>query len=197
MSALFDDLSRRLKEGLAAPAPNLWPDPRIDAMSEFKPAAVLIALTERTEPGVLLLHRPSSMRAHPGQVAFPGGRIDPGETPVEAALREANEELGIDPESVRVVGSGDVYRTGSGYAVTPVLGVIPPDIKIVPNPAEVSRWFEAPADFVFDQSNHEAKSLEWEGQTRHYVEINWQGHRIWGVTGAIISNLTQRLKTNA
>lgn len=197
MSALFDDLSRRLKEGLAAPAPNLWPDPRIDAMSELKPAAVLIALTERTEPGVLLLHRPSSMRAHPGQVAFPGGRIDPGETPVEAALREANEELGIDPASVRVVGSGDVYRTGSGYAVTPVLGVIPPDIKIVPNPAEVSRWFEAPADFVFDQSNHETKSLEWEGQTRHYVEINWQGHRIWGVTGAIISNLTQRLKTNA
>lgn len=197
MSALFDDLSRRLKEGLAAPAPNLWPDPRIDAMSAFKPAAVLIALTERTEPGVLLLHRPSSMRAHPGQVAFPGGRIDPGETPVEAALREANEELGIDPASVRVVGSGDVYRTGSGYAVTPVLGVIPPDIKIVPNPAEVSRWFEAPAGFVFDRANHETKSLEWEGQTRHYVEINWQGHRIWGVTGAIISNLTQRLKTNA
>ncbi|MBH0113576.1 CoA pyrophosphatase [Novosphingobium sp. YJ-S2-02] len=193
MSTLFNTLSQRLERGLAGPAPDLWPDPRIEAIEHFKPAAVLIAFTERAEPGVLLLHRPSSMRAHPGQIAFPGGRIDPGENAIEAALREADEELGIDPASVRVVGEGDKYRTGSGYEVTPVLGVIPPDIEIIPNPAEVARWFEAPAHFVFDTANHVARTLEWEGRPREYVEITWQGHRIWGVTGAIISNLTRRM----
>ncbi|MCJ2181222.1 CoA pyrophosphatase [Novosphingobium sp. 1949] len=193
MSALFDTLAHRLTAGMAGPAPDLYPDPRTDTIEHFTPAAVLVALTERRAPGVLLLHRPSSMRAHPGQVAFPGGRIDPGETPIEAALREADEELGIDPSAVRVVGTGDLYRTGSGYEITPVIGVVPPDLAITPNPAEVAKWFEAPADFVLDPANQQRRSMEWEGAMRHYVEIRWQDHRIWGVTGAIITNLTQRL----
>ncbi|MEE4450296.1 CoA pyrophosphatase [Novosphingobium resinovorum] len=197
MSALFDDVARRFAAGHTGAPPRLWSDPRIRDIERFTPAAVLIAITERPRPGILLLHRPSTMRAHPGQIAFPGGRIDPGETPVEAALREANEELGIRGEDVRVIGSSDLYRTGSGYEITPVIGVIPPDLAIHPNPAEVAQWFEAPVDFVLDPANQLTRSLEFEGRRHSFIEITWndtrQDHRIWGVTGAILHNLAGRL----
>ena len=133
-------------------------DERQFAAADLRPAAVLAAITARERPGFLLIHRPSNMRAHPGQVAFPGGKIDPGEDAVEAALREANEELGIDPADVTVIGASDTYRTGSGYAITPVIAVIPPDLALQPNPAEVAQWFEAPVDFVFDAANHAHQS---------------------------------------
>jgi 8-oxo-dGTP pyrophosphatase MutT (NUDIX family) len=201
MSALAEQVAAAMTRGHAAAPPELWIDPRIHEIDAVVPAAVLIALTERERPGVLLLHRPSSMRAHPGQIAFPGGRIDPGENAVEAALREAHEELGIDPASVRVIGTTDRYRTGSAYEITPVVGIVPPDIEIRPNPAEVAQWFEAPADFVFDPANQTTQAIEWEGRTHSFIEIVWddgrQDHRIWGVTGAIIHNLTRRLRTDA
>jgi 8-oxo-dGTP pyrophosphatase MutT (NUDIX family) len=136
------------------------------------------------------------MRAHPGQIAFPGGRLDPGETAVEGALREAHEELGIHPKDVQVIGTSDLYRTGSGYEITPVIGVIPPDLPIVPNPAEVAQWFEAPAEFVLDPANQKTKWIEAEGARHAFVEITWYDHRIWGVTGAILHNLARRLNWN-
>lgn len=161
---------------------------------ELRPAAVLAAITERDDrPGFLLIHRPSNMRSHPGQVAFPGGKIDPGETPTEAALREAWEELGIHQRDVQVIGTSDTYRTGSGYAITPVIAVIPPDLQINPSPTEVAQWFEAPVDFVFDPANHTHHSGFWQGRKRSYIEIMWQEHRIWGVTAGIISNLAKRM----
>jgi len=198
MSTLFDDVSRRFEAGHAAAPAALWSDPRILEIEAFTPAAVLIAITERERPGMLLLHRPSTMRAHPGQIAFPGGRIDPGESPVEAALREANEELGISAADVRVVGSSDVYRTGSGYEITPVIGVIPPDVDIHPNPAEVAQWFEVPVDFVLDPANQLTRTLDYGNRKHSFVEITWHDHRgqdhvIWGVTGAILHNLANRL----
>lgn len=159
----------------------------------LRPAAVLAAVTDRARPGFLLIHRPSTMRTHPGQVAFPGGKIDPGETPVEAALREAYEELGIEPRDVTVIGASDTYRTGSGYAVTPVLAVVPPDLDLNPSPMEVAAWFEAPVDFVFDNGNHTHHTGVWLGQERRYIEILWQQHRIWGVTAGIIANLAKRI----
>lgn len=168
-------------------------DERQFAAADLRPAAVLAAITARERPGFLLIHRPSNMRAHPGQVAFPGGKIDPGESAVEAALREANEELGIDPADVTVIGASDTYRTGSGYAITPVIAVIPPDLALQPNPAEVAQWFEAPVDFVFDAANHAHQSANWQGQERRYIEIMWQHHRIWGVTAGIIANLAKRI----
>ena len=137
--------------------------------------------------------RPSNMRSHPGQVAFPGGKIDPGENAVEAALREAHEELGIHPRDVTVIGASDVYRTNSGYAITPVIAVVPPDLELNPNPTEVAQWFEAPVDFVFDAANHNHQSAYWMGKERRYIEIMWQQHRIWGVTAGIISNLARRI----
>jgi 8-oxo-dGTP pyrophosphatase MutT (NUDIX family) len=163
------------------------------AGTELRSAAVLAAVTERERPGFLLIHRPSNMRSHPGQVAFPGGKIDPGEDAVEAALREAWEELGIQERDVTVIGTSDVYCTGSGYAITPVLAVVPPDIEINPSPTEVARWFEAPVDFVFDDANHTVHSGFWQGQERRYIEILWQEHRIWGVTAGIIANLAKRI----
>ncbi|MCJ2186093.1 CoA pyrophosphatase [Novosphingobium beihaiensis] len=201
MTALYDRVARRFEAGHAKAPPALWIDPRTCEMQSFKPAAVLIAMTERARPGMLLLHRPSTMRAHPGQIAFPGGRIDPGENPVQAALREANEELGIDPAQVRVVGTSDRYRTGSGYEITPVLGVVPPDLPIHPNPAEVAQWFEAPVDFVLDPANQTTRTIEYEDRLHDFVEITWpdgrQDHVIWGVTGAILYNLSHRLDWNA
>jgi 8-oxo-dGTP pyrophosphatase MutT (NUDIX family) len=193
MSALFARLQQRYTQGLALPAPDLWPDARATGITSFKPAAVLVAVVERDEPGLLLIHRPDHMRAHPGQVALPGGRCDPGETAAQAALREAHEELGIEPAQVRIIGPCDTLRTGTGYAVTPVLAMVPPDLPLVPNPREVDRWFEAPLGFVLDRANHQANSITLAGETRRFVEMDWQGHRIWGVTGAILANLAARL----
>jgi len=192
MSALFDRLKRLFDEGHGVALPGLRSDAHF-APAPLRPAAVLIAVTDRAEPGVILIHRPAGMRAHPGQVAFPGGKLDPGEDAVTAALREAQEELGIDPAQVRMVGASDRYVTGTGYDVTPVLALVPPDLPIVPNPHEVADWFEAPLGFLLDPANHVAKQAEWRGAMRDYLEIDWQGHRIWGVTAAILANLSRRL----
>ena len=110
-----------------------------------------------------------------------------------AALREAHEELGIRPGDVTVIGPSDTYLSGSGYAITPVIAVIPPDLDLYPNPTEVAQWFEAPVDFVFDAANHAHNSAVWQGQERRYIEIMWQHHRIWGVTAGIIANLARRI----
>jgi len=194
MSSLFDRLRHRYEAGHNGEPPELFGDQRLEGVTDFRPAAVLAAMTEREEPGFLLLHRPSNMRAHPGQIAFPGGKIDAGETPVEAALREAWEELGIHADDVRVIGESDVYKTHSGYEITPVLAVVRPDIEINPNPTEVAQWFEAPATFVLDPANHVERQVEWEGTLRTYYEIQWQEHQIWGVTAALLVNLSRRLR---
>ena len=191
-SALFDRLRRVFDEGHGVELADLRDDARF-APPDVRPAAVLIAVTDRPDPGVLLTHRPETMRAHPGQVAFPGGKLDPGEDALEAALREAHEELGIEPGSVRVIGASDRFVTGSGFDVTPVLGLVPPDLPIRPDPREVSSWFEAPLRFILDEANHVQKLGEFRGFERPYLEIDWQGHRIWGVTAAIIHNLSRRL----
>lgn len=187
-------LTRLFEEGHARDIGPLRDDAHFSMTDTRRPAAVLMAVTDRADtPGFLMIHRPSHMRSHPGQVAFPGGKLDPGETAIEAALREAHEELGIDPRDVQVVGETDKYRTATGYDITPVLGIVPPDLPLVPNPAEVAQWFEPPVDFVMDRANHLPGEAFFQGQTRRFIEIPWQGHRIWGVTAAIIANLSRRI----
>ena len=192
MSLLATRLQRLHARGHARKLDDLHDEAEL-APQQLRAAAVLVAVTERERPGFLLIHRPSNMRSHPGQVAFPGGKIDPGETAVDAALREAHEELGINERDVDVIGASDVYRSGSGYAITPVLAVVPPDLELYPNPTEVAAWFEAPVDFVFDVANHQHQTAYWQGRERRYIEIMWQQHRIWGVTAAIIANLARRI----
>lgn len=194
MSDLATRLAEHYRTGHAAPPPDLFGDQRLAGVTTFRAAAVLVAITERERPGVLLIHRPSDMRAHPGEVAFPGGKTDPGETPTEAALREASEELGIAPDQVRVIGESDLYRTHSGFAITPVLATVPADIAIIPNLTEVAQWFEPPLDFVLDPSNQRREQVAWDGAMRSYYQIDWQGHRIWGVTAGLIVNLSRRLR---
>ena len=160
---------------------------------EHREAAVLVAITDRNEPGLILTQRREHLRTHPGQVAFPGGRIDEGEDAMAAALREAHEELGLNPALVRLLGKADPYHTVTGYRVTPVIGVIPPELGLTPNPEEVADWFEAPLDFVLDPANQRRMTGEFRGRTRHYYQIDWNGRHIWGATAAMLVNLSRRI----
>jgi 8-oxo-dGTP pyrophosphatase MutT (NUDIX family) len=189
-------LADRLRAALAAqpalpPLEGDFPELRAAATVE---AAVLVAVTDREEPGVILTVRRDDMRTHAGQIAFPGGRIDPGEKAVEAALREASEELGLHPSAVDIVGSIDVYRTVTGYVVVPVVGVVPPDLALEPHEREVADWFEAPLAFLLDPANQQRRAALFEGRERHYYEIMWDGRRIWGATAAMIVNVSRRLQ---
>lgn len=162
------------------------------------PAAVLVAVTDRPDPGVILTQRTETLRRHPGQVAFPGGRIDPEDGgPVAAALREAEEEIGLLRREVHIVGIADDYRTVTGYDVTPVVGVVAPGLALVPAEAEVAEVFEVPLRFLLDHANHVEASIDWQGRQRHYYEIVWGERRIWGATAAMIVNLSRRLKWTA
>lgn len=154
------------------------------------PAAVLMAISSQQAPGIILTVRRDTMRTHAGQIAFPGGRIDPGEDPPAAALREASEELGLEPQSVEIVGQLPPYRTVTGYSVTPVIGVVPPALTLVPHEAEVADWFEAPLDYLIDPANQTRQSVLFRGRQRHYYEIDWMGRRIWGATAAMLINLS-------
>lgn len=160
------------------------------------PAAVLIAVTDRDEPGVILTVRREHLRTHAGQVAFPGGRLDPGEDAIAAALREAHEEILLDPSAVEIVGTIEPYRTVTDYRVTPVIGVIPPDLPLEPHEQEVADWFEASLRYLLDPVNQVRLTALFRGRTRHYYEIDWNGRRIWGATAAMIVNLSRRLQWN-
>ncbi|MXO89630.1 CoA pyrophosphatase [Pontixanthobacter aquaemixtae] len=193
MSALFDRLSDLFEKGHREELTDLLTDKRFADAQRTADAAVLIAVTDREEPGIILTQRPTTMRDHPGQVAFPGGKLDQGETAIEAALREAEEELSLDREHVRLIGTTDKYQTGTGFEITPVLGVVPPDLDLVPHPREVEAWFEVPLAQVFTPTNWTEQEVFWRGDMRHYLEMHWDGFRIWGVTAAIIANLSRRI----
>lgn len=193
MSELFDRLARLFEEGHARGDLELFSDARFADAERTAEAAVLIAVTDRPEPGVILTQRPRTMRDHPGQVAFPGGKIDTGEDAVAAALREGWEELGMDPAQVRVIGTTDRYQTGTGFDITPVLAVIPPDLPLVPHQREVESWFEAPLALVMDERNWTQSEVFWKGAERRFYEMDYRGYRIWGVTAAICANLSRRL----
>lgn len=161
---------------------------------QHRAAAVLIPITDRAEPGVILTQRPTWLRSHAGQVAFPGGKVDDtDESSIFAALREAEEELNIPPARVEVIGVADTYYSGSGYSIAPVVGIIPPDLELQPNPQEVEDWFEVPLAFLLDPANSIKKETNWNGQQRSYYDMQWGERRIWGVTAGIIANLVRRL----
>jgi 8-oxo-dGTP pyrophosphatase MutT (NUDIX family) len=189
-------LAKRLRDALAAPAaqPPLEGDLAELRAQAAVEAAVLMAVTDRPAPGLILTVRREHLRTHAGQIAFPGGRIDAGEDAIDGALREAHEEILLAPSAVEVVGTIEPYRTVTGYVVTPVLGVIAPDLTLEPHEQEVADWFEVPLSFVLDPANQHRASALFAGQTRHYYEIVWNDRRIWGATAAMIVNLSRRLQ---
>ncbi|WP_235976497.1 CoA pyrophosphatase [Sandaracinobacteroides hominis] len=165
-----------------------------DAKLDFVPAAVLMPVVRRPEPGLLLTTRTANMRNHAGQVAFPGGRVDDvDDGPVAAALREAQEEIGLRPDQVEIIGLADRYQTGTGYAVDPVVGLIDPGLEFVPNPFEVADLFEVPLAFALDPANQQIREAEWKGRMRRFYVIEWEGRMIWGATAGMLVNLTARL----
>jgi 8-oxo-dGTP pyrophosphatase MutT (NUDIX family) len=188
-------LAERLRTSLAT-APELPPIdgdlPELRAKATT-PAAVLVGITDRASPGVLLTVRRENLRTHAGQIAFPGGRVEPGEDDVAAALREANEELRLDPSVAKVVGRLGDYRTVTGFVVAPIIAVVPADLDLSPHEPEVADWFEAPLDFLLDPKNHQPQTAVFGGLERRYWQIEWNGRRIWGATAAMLINLSRRL----
>ena len=162
--------------------------------ANLTPAAVLIPVILHPEPTVLLTRRTETMRRHAGQVAFPGGRIDAEDaSAVAAALREAQEEVGLDPALVDILGATDIYETGTGYSITPVIGLIPPGVALAAAEAEVAALFEVPLAHLLDAANHQIRQAEWQGRLRSFYEIPWDGQRIWGATAGMIVNLSRRV----
>lgn len=168
-----------------------WPVP---ANGEYRKAAVLVGLIDRGDDySVLLTLRPETMSSHAGQIAFPGGRLEPGETAIEAALREANEEVGIDPASVRILGQSDTYLVGSGFAISPFVGILPPDFVPIPHASEVADVFETPLSFLMNAANHQRHEREFQGALRAYYAMPHNGRYIWGATAGMLKSLYDRL----
>ncbi|MBA3898015.1 MAG: CoA pyrophosphatase [Sphingomonadaceae bacterium] len=191
------NLAGRLRAELAASegAPVPFPGDSREIVTEpGVAAAVLIAVTDRPEPGLILTQRPETMRRHPGQVAFPGGRVDPEDGgAIAAALREAEEEIDLDPAQVEIIRMLAPYRTVTGFDVTPVLGVIPPDLPLTPHDREVAAVFELPLAYALDAANRVERRVMFEGRERRYFETMWGERRIWGATAAMLANLAARL----
>jgi 8-oxo-dGTP pyrophosphatase MutT (NUDIX family) len=158
-----------------------------------KPAAVLIPVVDRSTPTVILTQRTADLPSHAGQIAFPGGKIDGEETPAGAALREAEEEIGLKPALVEPLGYLDLYLTFSGFRILPTVARIAPDFELAPNRSEVADVFEVPLEYLMRPENYRRKSRDWNGIIRHYYEIPYHNRHIWGVTAGILRNLYERI----
>lgn len=161
----------------------------------LRDAAVLIPVVDRgAEATVLLTQRTETLRSHSGQVAFPGGRIDPTDVSAEdAALRETLEEIGLPASAIEVIGRMPDYVTGSGYRIVPVLGIVTPPLDLVLNEHEVDAVFEVPLEFLMTAANHNRESRMWKERERFYYTMPYGGRFIWGVTAGIIRTLYERL----
>ncbi|MFN4208475.1 MAG: CoA pyrophosphatase [Agrobacterium albertimagni] len=205
MTFTAEDFRRRALEQVGAPLEHAWRDHGDHALNpdtilqyeqlKLKDAAVLIGvIDDPDEARIILTQRTSKLRQHAGQIAFPGGSIDATDTsPEEAALREAEEEIGLDRRFVETVGRLPQYLSGTGFRIQPVLSVVQPGFALTLNPDEVDSVFEVPLSFLMNPSNHRQDSRMWQGSVRHFYVMPYRERHIWGITAGIIRTLYERL----
>jgi 8-oxo-dGTP pyrophosphatase MutT (NUDIX family) len=196
------DRLRREPPGLLEPRSDLKGDHALNPETwallpgtEPRDAAVLVPIIDYDSgPRVLLTERASGLRSHSGQIAFPGGRMDPEDvSATDTALREAEEEIGLPRAFVRPLGYLDAYLSSSNYLVRPVVALVMPGAPVAPNPEEVADIFEVPLAFLMDEANHELHAREWRGMIRQYYAMPFGDRYIWGVTAGILRNMYERL----
>lgn len=170
-------------------------NPGMGRPEEVRPAAVLVPVVDRPSgPTVLFTKRSEQLPVHPGQISFPGGRAEERDPDaVATALRETEEEVGLAPERVEVIGRLDTYRTRTGFEITPVVGVLHPPFEVRPDPIEVAEVFEVPLHFFLDRNNHERHSRQWRNETRIFYAMPYLDYYIWGATAGMLVNLVDVL----
>jgi 8-oxo-dGTP pyrophosphatase MutT (NUDIX family) len=163
-------------------------------MNTPRPAAVLVPVMLRPTLTVLFTQRSEDVPSHPGQISFPGGKVeDCDESPLACALREAQEEIGLPAENVEALGYLDSYRTGTGFQITPVVALVRPDFQSILDPREVRDVFEVPLAFLMNEANHQKDSREWRGRQRSFYAMPYEGRYIWGATAGMLKNLHDRV----
>jgi 8-oxo-dGTP pyrophosphatase MutT (NUDIX family) len=171
--------------------PSLWERAGVEAT---RPAAVLVGVIDRPEPAVLLTLRNADLESHAGQIAFPGGKIEASDaSPAAAALREAEEEIGLERGLVDPIGHLDLYLTFSGFRILPTVARVDPSHRLKLNRSEVDEAFEVPLAFLMDAQNHALHSRDWKGVIRRYYAMPFGERYIWGVTAGILRNLYERV----
>lgn len=171
------------------------PDNDWDLDPPTRRAAVLVPIVVHPEGfTVLFCQRSKNLRRHAGEVAFPGGRIEDGEEEVDAALREAEEEVGLDPATVTVLGRLDTHRAGSGFQIAPIVGLVRPPLALRPDGIEVDDAFEVPLGFLVDPAHHRRESIFWRGRDRWYSVWEFGDRYIWGATATVLLNLVEVLR---
>ena len=164
------------------------------ATRQLTEAAVLIGIVARSPLSVLLTRRSPDLKRHAGQIAFPGGRVDPEDGgPTTAALREAHEEIGLEPSFVEPLGFLDAYRTGTGYLIAPLVALVEPGFTLKLQTSEVADVFEVPLAFLMNTNNHEIHDRVLEGAARRFHAVSYESHYIWGATAGILKNMQTRL----
>ena len=197
---MTDELVSQLKQALTRPGRpssdyDLNPGIQLPAGRKLRPAGVLVAVTLAYDvPRVILTKRSSALKHHPGQIAFPGGKVDEADGGVvDAALREADEEIGLPPGMAEVLGPLEQHETVTGFQVTPVLAVIRQPFEIRPEPGEVAEVFMPPFDYVTDPVNFSVQARRWRGTRRHYYTVPWGPYYIWGATARMLRALADQL----
>lgn len=163
-------------------------------MAPPRPAAVLVPIVLRETLSVMLTQRAHDMPSHPGQISFPGGKVEECDTtPVDCALREAHEEIGLPGKFVETLGYLDSYRTGTGFQINPVVALVRPGFTVRLDSREVVEAFEVPLAFLMDEANHKKDTRTWRGRERHFYAMPYQDRYIWGATAGMLKNMQQRL----